>query len=83
MLFPVQAKLPKLLHICLREHYNKIFKVKSFTRSSEVTELVLSLVLGYLCCSVVVAALGSVHTLAGVRRAGLSVRALQSLCWSG
>lgn len=51
VLFPVQAKLSKLLHICFTEHYSKIFKVKSFMRSSRVTQLVLSLVLGYLHCS--------------------------------
>lgn len=86
VLFPVQANLPKLLHIFLTEHYNKIFKVKSFMVSSEAPQLVVSLVLGYLCCLAgAVAALGAV-TEERVQfppwyvSDGLGAGAVQSLC---
>lgn len=42
VLFPAQAKLPKWSHTCLTGLYNKIFKVKSFIRSSEVIQLAVS-----------------------------------------
>lgn len=85
VLFPVQAKLPKLLRICLTEHYNKIFKVKSFMRSSEAAQLVLCLVLGYLCCSAgpVAATEQWVQFIPWQVSDRLSAGALQSLCWSG
>lgn len=51
VLFPVQAKLPELLHICFTEHCSKIFKVKLFMKSTRATQLVLSLVLDYVHCS--------------------------------
>lgn len=91
VLFPVQAKLPELLHICFTEHCSKIFKVKSFMRSTRATQLVLSLVLDYVHCSAegmgsswcCDRAVSSVHTLAGVRRSECWGRAKSVLVWLG
>lgn len=75
VLLPVQAKLPKLLHICLKEHYKKIFK---FLRSSEATQPVLSAVLGYLCCSA-----GAVAALGAVMEQWVQVTPWQVSDWAG
>lgn len=48
VLFPVQAKLPKRLHMYLTVLYNKIYQVKSVVRFSKARQL-WSLVLGYWC----------------------------------